>query len=159
VSALTDHVSFFRAVRLRGSASPGPPGGPERLRWLIRRIADDDRGAFAELFDQCSELVSRRLRSQVPDRRRVAGVLAGTFVEVWWLAGCHVDPDTDVMVWIEAILQRRVADSRPAAPSSVNPASPDMGLLGAPWAQGVEAELAGLLRRRHSPPVGLRRTP
>jgi len=25
---------------------------------------------------------------------------AGTFTEVWWLAGCHVDPDTDVMAWI-----------------------------------------------------------
>jgi DNA-directed RNA polymerase specialized sigma24 family protein len=123
---------------------------------LIRRIADNDRGAFAELFDQYSGLLSRRLRRQVPDRHRVAGVVAGTFVEVWWLAGCHVDPDTDVMVWIDEILQRRVADSRPGAPSSADPALPGMGLRGAPWTHGVEVELAGLLSRQL---WGLWRTP
>ncbi|MEU7903487.1 hypothetical protein [Actinoplanes sp. NPDC049118] len=159
MSELTHHVTFCRAHRLRESASPGPPGSPERLRWLIRRIADDDHGAFAELFDRCSDPVSRRLHRQVPDRHRVAGVLAGTFVEVWWLAGCHVDPDTDVMVWIDEILRRRIAGSRSAAPSAADPSSPGTGLPGASWAQGVEVELSGLLRRRPSPPVGLRRTP
>jgi hypothetical protein len=157
VSALTHHVPFGRTVRLRGSASPGPRGGPERLRWLIRRIADDDRDAFCELFDRCSGRVSSGLRRHVSDRHRVAGVLAGTFVEVWWLAGCHVDPDTDVVVWIDEIVQRRVADSRPAALSAAICASPGVGSLGALWAQGVEVELAGLLRRRHSPSVGRRR--
>ncbi|MET8147214.1 hypothetical protein ACIBSW_11760 [Actinoplanes sp. NPDC049668] len=151
MSALTDHVNFCRAVRLPESASPGPPGGPERLRWLIRRIGDDDHGAFSELFDQCAFLVSRRLGHQVPERHQVAGVLAATFVEVWWLAGCHVDPDTDVMMWIDEISRRRAAESRPTT-------SPGPGLLGAPWAPGVEVELAGLLRRRHPPPLGMRRT-
>jgi hypothetical protein len=153
MSALTHHVIFCRAVRACESASPGPRGGPERLRWLIRRIADDDRDAFVELFDHCSGLISRRLRRQVPDRHRVAGVFAGAFIEVWWLAGCHVDPDTDVMVWIDEILQRRVAASRPA-PSAAGPASPGKCLPGTMRAQGVEVELAGLLRRRHSRSVG-----
>lgn len=133
---------------------PGPRGGPERLRWLIRRIADDDRDAFVELFARCSGLVSRRLRRQVLDRYRVSVVLAGTFVEVWWLARCHVDPDTNVMAWIDEIVQRRVADSQPAAPSAADPASPGPDLLGAVWRQRVELELAGLLSRRHSPPAG-----
>ncbi|GIE90958.1 hypothetical protein Are01nite_74380 [Actinoplanes regularis] len=153
---MTHHVSFCRAVRLRESASPGPPEGPERLRWLIRRIADNDRDALAELFDQYSGLLSRRLRRQVPDRHRAAGIVAGTFVEVWWLAGCHLDPDTDAMVWIDEILQRRVADSRPAAPLSADPAPPGMGPLGAPSTHGVEVELAGLLSRHLR---GLWRTP
>jgi hypothetical protein len=130
-----------------GSGSCGPCGGPERLRWLVRRIADDDRRAFAELFDRCSGLVLSGLRDQVSDRRRVAGVVAGTFVEMWWLAGCHVEPDADVMAWIGEIVQRRVADSRPAPPSPVGSATPDLDVLGAWWTQGVEAELADLLRR------------
>lgn len=154
MSALTQYSSLCPRIRLRESASPGPRGGPERLRWLIRRIADDDRDAFVELFDRCSGLVLSGLRRQVLDRYRVAGVLAGTFVEVWWLAGCHVDPDTDVLVWIDEIVQRRVADGRPAALPAAISASSGPGSLGALWAQAVEAELVGLLRWRDSPSVG-----
>ena len=152
MSASTRRGSSPAAVRLREFTSPGPRDGPERLRWLIRRIAADDRDAFAELFDRCADLVLHRLRRQV-DQHRIAGVLAGTFVEVWWLAGCHLDPDTDVMAWIDEIVQRRVADSRPAGPSSADPASPGPGLLGESWSQGVEVELDRLLGRRHWPPV------
>jgi hypothetical protein len=117
---------------------------------LIRRIAHDDRSAFIELFDQCSGLVVAALREQVADRHRVAGILAGTFVEVWLLAGCHVDPDTDVMEWLGEIVQRRVADSRPAAPSSGDPAVPGLNLIGPACTQGIEVELAGLLGRHYS---------
>jgi hypothetical protein len=149
---LNHHDPFRRAARSRESASSGLRGSPERLRWLIRRVADDDLGAFGELFDHCSGLVLSGLRGQVSDPYRVAAVLAGTFVEVWWLAGCHIDPDTNVMAWIGEIVQRRVADSRPASPSSADLASPGLGLLGARWAQGVEVELACLLQSRPSPP-------
>jgi hypothetical protein len=90
--------------------------------------------------------VSGGLRRQVSDRHRAGGVLAGTFVEVWWLAGYHVDPGVDVMVWIEAIVQRRVTDSRPAALSAAISAAPGVGSLGGMWAQSVEVELAGLLK-------------
>lgn len=155
MSALT-YRCLCPPIRLCESALPAPCGGPERLQWLVRRIADDDRDAFCELFDRCSGRVLSGLRRQVSDRYRVAGVLAGTFVEVWWLAGGHVDPDTDVMAWIDQIVQRRVGDSRPAALSAAICASPDAGSLGALWAQGVEAELAGLLRWCQSPAVGRR---
>jgi hypothetical protein len=86
------------------------------------------------------------LHAQTSDPRRVAAVVAGTFVEVWWLAGRHIDPDADVMVWIDGIVQRRVADSRPAGSSATISPSPGRGSLGEPWAQGVHVELANLLR-------------
>jgi hypothetical protein len=120
------------------------------LRALVRRIAHDDRSAFVELFDQCSGLVVDDLQERVPDRHRVAGILAGTFVEVWWLAGCHMDPDTDVMRWLGEIVQRRVKDSRPAAPSLSDPAVPGPNLISPAWTQGIEVELAGLLGRHYS---------
>ncbi|MFF5296242.1 hypothetical protein [Paractinoplanes globisporus] len=145
MSALNHHDPCRRAHE------SGPRGGPERLRWLVRRIAGDDRGAFAELFDRCAGPVLSGLCAQVSDPRRVAGVLAGTFVEVWWLAGCHTDPGTDVMAWIDGIVRRRVADTRPAEPA--DPAASGVDPFGALWAQGVEVELACLLRRRLSRPA------
>ena len=150
MSALVYHRPLCPEGCLSGSTAPTLCGCPERLRLLVRRIAHDDRGAFVELFDQCSHLVAADVREQVPDRPRVAGVLAGTFVEVWWLAGCHVDPDTDVMMWLGEIVQRRIADCRPAAAPSSDPAMPGPGLIGPAWSQGVEVELAGLLGRRRS---------
>jgi hypothetical protein len=64
---------------------------------------------------------------------------------VWWLAGRHIDPDADVVVWIVGVVQRRVADSRPTGWSATIFPSPGPGLLGELWAQGVEVELANLL--------------
>ncbi|WP_203790802.1 hypothetical protein [Paractinoplanes rishiriensis] len=142
------NVALLRAACRREAVLLGPCGGPERLRWLVRRIADDDREALCELFDRCSGLVARRLRRQVSDPHRAGGVLAGAFVEVWRLAAHHVDPGTDVVAWVEEIVQRRVADSRPAALWAAVAAWPGVGSLGALWAQDVEIELAELLRRR-----------
>jgi len=139
-------MSLAQCIRPHQAASPSPGGGPERLRWLIRRIAANDRGAFAELIDRCSGPLSRRLRHQVSDPGQVPGIVAGTFVEVWWLAGGHVDADNDVMAWIDGIVSRRVADSRAAAPSTANGAAPTREPVTALRAQYVEVELAGLLR-------------
>jgi hypothetical protein len=102
------------------------------------------------MFGHCSGLVLSCLHGQVRDRHRVGGVLAGTFVEVWWLARFHVDPDIDVMEWIAEIVQRRVTDSRSAAPAA--PAAYELDLVGIVRAHGVEAELAMLLSRRPAPP-------
>ncbi|GAA2512852.1 hypothetical protein GCM10010434_068940 [Winogradskya humida] len=142
---LTCHSNF------RGSPSCEPDSDPQRLRWLILRIADNNRDAFSELFDHCSGRVSSVLRRQVSDRHRIAGILAGTFVEVWWLAGSNMAPGTDVVAWIDEIVQRRVTESQPAALSAAVAAWPGPGSLGAQWAHRVELELAGLLRWRHSP--------
>ena len=128
----------------------GPADDPERLRRLVRLVAVNDRSAFRELHARRSGAVARCLHSQVWDPYRAAGILAGTFVEVWWLAGAHVEPDTDVAVWIGTIVQRRVADSRPAALSAAVAASPRVGTVGAGWARFAELELADLLGHRMS---------
>ena len=143
----SDHLmSVAQGLRRHGAEAPVPGGGADRLRWLLRRVADDDRGAFGELFHRVSPAVSSWVSRQVPDPFRVAGVVAGTFVEVWWLAGCHVDPDADVMAWINKIVGRRVADSRPLVPPSAGSAAVASAAITGLWVQRVEVELAALLR-------------
>jgi DNA-directed RNA polymerase specialized sigma24 family protein len=145
------HITVEQALCRQQTAVPGPGGDADRLRWLLRRIADDDRGAFTELFYRVSGPVSSAVRRQVSDPLRVASVVAGTFVEVWWLAGCHINPETDVMAWINKIAWRRVADSRPPAKPAADSVAPTPVVLTALWTQRVEVELAGLLGRRTTP--------
>jgi DNA-directed RNA polymerase specialized sigma24 family protein len=126
------------------TAPPGAGGGMAHLRWLVRRIADDDRDAFGEFFDRLAGSVSSALHRQLSDPDQVAGVVAGTFVEVWWLAGGHVGADTDVLAWITEIVGRRVVDSRSFAPLPASIAATPA----VPWARRIEAELGALLARR-----------
>lgn len=125
----------------RDIAALYPGGGADRLRWLVRRIAGDDRDAFAEFLEHFSGPVGRRVGRQVADPHRFADIVAGTFIEVWWLAGGHVDPDTDVMMWINEIVRRRVANSRSTASSPTDSAELTPAVLSAIWARRVELEL------------------
>jgi hypothetical protein len=144
------HYSSARAIRLREAAARGPGGGRDHLRWLIRRVAADDPAAFADLFYRVAGTIANMLHRRVPDQQTVVGIIAGTFVEVWWLAGGHVDPDADVLAWINEIVQRRVADSRPPA-ASADSAAVAFFAMSTLRAQRSEVELIGLLRRRVTP--------
>jgi hypothetical protein len=104
-----------------GAVGGGGGGGENHLRWLVRRIADDDRDAFVEFFDRLAGPVSTALHRQVSDPVQVAGVVAGTFVDSRAFAPL---PDF-------------------AAATSAVPTSS--------WAERVEAELAALLTRRLTP--------
>jgi hypothetical protein len=99
-------------------SADGPPlqpdVSPERLQWLIRRISDDDRDAFVELFDHLSPRLLDALRSRLSSPCLAAAIVTATFVEVWWLAGCHAGRDSDVVAWIDRIAQRRVGEGPPA---------------------------------------------
>jgi hypothetical protein len=63
---------------------------------------------------------------------------------VWWFAGGHVDPDTDVMVWINEIVRQRVANSRSPASPPAEFAALTPTALTAIWAYCVEVKPAGL---------------
>jgi hypothetical protein len=129
-------ASSKRETRPHDAPAPEPGGSPERLRWLVRRISGDDGAAFVELFDRVSGPLYDRLRSRLSDPPRAAATITATFVEVWWLAGCHAGPDADVMMWINQIVERRVKRSEPtAAMASIRSRSADLelaALLGRP---------------------------
>jgi hypothetical protein len=92
--------------------------GPAHLLCLVRRVADRDRVAFADLCDRLFVRVLRAARSGVPDSESSAAVVVATLMEVWWMARFHAAPGTDVHAWLDDIVSRRVADrvaSRPPA--------------------------------------------
>lgn len=92
--------------------------GQAYLLCLVRRIADRDRVAFADLCDRLFVPVLRAARSSVPDPEATAAVVVATLMEVWWMARFHSAPGTDVHAWVDDIVGRRVADrvaSRPPA--------------------------------------------
>jgi len=71
-----------------------------------------------------------------PGARPRVQILAATYVEVWWLAGCHRGEEPDVWRWIRGILDRRIADAHRAT---------SRHLEGEPRPSRSELELADLL--------------
>ena len=153
MSASTRRSSLCPPRRLHGSASVTPHDDPERLRWLIRRIADDDHDAFTELFDRCSGLMSRlwtvRYRIGIGPQafsRALSSRCGGSLAAM---------PIPRPMSWHGSTRSSSGASRTTGQlPASANPAPPGLSSLDAPWTQGVEVELAGLLRRRNSLPEG-----
>ena len=79
-------------------------------RPLVEAISRGSREAFVMLFDFTSRALRAELASHLPEAERAVVVFAATYVEVWWLAGCHDGSEIDVVEWLRRILRRRIAD-------------------------------------------------
>jgi len=109
-----------------------------RLYDLVDRIATGDRGAFRCLFAFLAMRVWRDATRVLPHPDDARAVTRSTFVEVWHLAGHHVDPPRiDTRTWIAMITARHVND-RLAAPDPQN-------LLRGDYDRHMHLELAALL--------------
>jgi hypothetical protein len=109
---------------------------------LIDLTSQGSKSAFSALFDRTFEAASAQLSADFPDSARRSEILAASYVEVWWLAGCHGGPEVDAMSWIVSIVRRRVDEAarwtpRPGAQPAVEGPRPSY----------AELELAALLRR------------
>ena len=113
----------------------------------VAAISRGSRDAFVALFDRTAGVVRAELASRLPDPARAAAVFAATYVEVWWLAGCHSGPEFDAEKWIRRILDRRIADVDPNTRlwSRTPPTPADLAVVLRPSC--AELELAALLRR------------
>ncbi|HEU5111159.1 MAG TPA: hypothetical protein VFT95_21670 [Micromonosporaceae bacterium] len=82
----------------------------DRLRTLVTRIAAGDRAAFRTVYAFLAIRVWRdAVRLLPPDDARA--VTRSTFVEVWHLAGHHLDHDArETRAWIQAITARHIED-------------------------------------------------
>jgi DNA-directed RNA polymerase specialized sigma24 family protein len=124
-----------------------------QLSRLVRRVADGDRSAFAELFDMTAERLIAAMRSRLRDPDVAAEVATETLVEVWWMARHHVDDrgTNAAAAWIVEIAARRAeerarpgrqAPDVPGAGGSVSPA-----LVDDVYGRGMRLMLDSLLGR------------
>ena len=83
----------------------------DHLQHLVDRIADGDRTAFRCLYAFLAMRVWRDTLRVLPAPADARAVTRSTFVEVWHLAGHHVDHlRSDARTWIAAITARQVDD-------------------------------------------------
>jgi len=117
--------------------------GRDRLQDLVVRIAAGDRAAFRGLYGFLAMKVWRDAVRTLPRPIDARAVTRSTFVEVWHLAGHHLDdagPDT--RTWIAAITARRV-DDRLRVPDTLY-------LLRDDYDRHTHRELAALLGAGHA---------
>jgi hypothetical protein len=123
--------------------SPGadPTAGENLDSSLMEAISRGSHEAFAALFDRTAKTFAADLTARLPEPRLRIAILAATYVEVWWLAGCRSGAKADVPQWINHILARRISDLHRALAGQVHPE---------PGHSRAELELADLLGR----PIG-----
>jgi DNA-directed RNA polymerase specialized sigma24 family protein len=81
------------------------------LNLLLRRVAAGDRAAFRRLYAFLAMRVWRDAARALPNPADARAVTRATFVEVWQLAGHHLDQEwVDIRAWIAAITARRAED-------------------------------------------------
>lgn len=109
---------------------------------LIDLISRDSVPAFAALLEWTSDAVRAELAIDLTGVVRANEILAATYLEVWWLAGCRRAAEADVTGWITGIARRRIAEaSRRSARTGGRTAGEDLRPTYA------ELEIAALLRR------------
>lgn len=100
---------------------------------LMEAISRGSVPAFATLLDRTSVPVRAVLATLRPGAVPPAEILAASYLEVWWLAGCHTEPGADAVAWITGIVRRRAAEAAAVGPG--------------PQSGHAQRELAALLRR------------
>lgn len=85
------------------------------LDLLVERIAAGDRAAFRSLYAFLALRVLCDAARSLPRPADARAVTRATFVEVWHLAGQHVErPRMGTRDWLAAITAQRVDERRPA---------------------------------------------
>ncbi|WIM97324.1 hypothetical protein ACTOB_000832 [Actinoplanes oblitus] len=99
-------------------ASTAPSAGKHLESAALEAISRGSHEAFAALFDRTAKDLAADLTARLPEPRQRIAILAATYVELWWLAGCRSDAESDTAQWINRIMDRRIADWRrdPAVP-------------------------------------------
>jgi hypothetical protein len=123
----------------------------EHLSALMDPISRGSRDAFVTLFDHTRDTVRAGIDSRLRDPQSAAAVFAATYVEVWWLAGCHTGPDVDVIAWIDRIVERRSAEAGPDPDPPAPSEEPGPADAADPQHLRAALELSSLLGRPVDP--------
>ncbi|HEX5203546.1 MAG TPA: hypothetical protein VFW27_26770 [Actinoplanes sp.] len=78
---------------------------------LIGLISRGSVPAFVELFNRTCEGARVELAAHFLETAWRREIFAASYVEVWWLAGCHRTPEVDATAWIAGIVRRRIEEA------------------------------------------------
>jgi hypothetical protein len=122
-----------RSVRAVNAQADRPTDGSDAA--LMDAISRGSVPAFVALYDRTSAAVGAMLATLPTGAGRPAEIFAASYLEVWWLAGCHTEPGVDAVAWITDIVRRRIAEARI-----------DPGIVENPRPDYAQLELTELLR-------------
>jgi len=121
---------------------PGDDGRRElaqRDLALMRRVAANDEGAVAELYDRFASLVYRMAFQATPARAEAEDAVQEIFVRLWRTAGRYDPSRAALVTWVMLISRRHLVDRLRRRRARVKASSLD----GAPATQ-PEAQAMGL---------------
>jgi len=76
----------------------------------MRRVAQDDEAAVAELYDRFGSLVFRMAYQSMPTRPEAEDAVQEIFVRLWRTAGRYDDGRSALVTWVMLISRRHLVD-------------------------------------------------
>ncbi len=92
---------------VRRGQSEGRGGGDLEL---MRRVATNDEGAVAELYDRFGSLVFRMAYQSMPTRAEAEDAVQEVFVRLWKTAARYDDGRSALVTWVMLISRRHLVD-------------------------------------------------
>ncbi len=77
---------------------------------LMRRVASQDQGAVAELYDRFGSLVYRMAYQAMPTRADAEDAVQEVFVRLWRTAGRYDPKRAALVTWVMLISRRHLVD-------------------------------------------------
>lgn len=102
---------------------------------LMRRVAQNEEAAVAELYDRFGSLVFRMAYQVMPNRAEAEDAVQEVFVRLWRTAGRYDDERSALVTWVMLIARRHLVDKLRRTRARIKAGSLDQpaaaGLVGA----------------------------
>lgn len=125
----------------------GPFGAVSSDEEIVRRVADGDQAAIAELYDRYRQVVFGLALRVLRDRGEAEEVHLDTFLQVWRTASRYDPGRGSVSAWLMTLTRSRAIDRLRARPRPAM-ATEDLGAAAADAAPGPEEAMEQVLRQR-----------
>lgn len=97
---------------------------------LMRRVASNEEGAVAELYDRFGSLVFRMAFQAMPTRAEAEDAVQEVFVRLWRTAGRYDPKRAALVTWVMLISRRHLVDKLRRSRARVKAGTLDEGQMG-----------------------------
>jgi RNA polymerase sigma-70 factor, ECF subfamily len=101
---------------------------------LMRRVASNEEGAVAELYDRFGSLVFRMAYQSMPTRAEAEDAVQEIFVRLWKTAARYDDGRSALVTWVMLIARRHLVDKLRRNRARLKTSSLDQALAPVPSA-------------------------